>query len=136
MTGLGVGSASALDAATSRLQWAAETVERAWLASGALPAGIDGQAATIASVVFAAIGRAPGQGRIAPPPRADLAAAVAVLDVLNAVDAFAARLLLSRALGAAWPELERRHGRSKPTLRQHQAAALARLAGAIVGDGR
>ena len=133
MTGLGVGSASALDGAAARLAWATETVQQVWLASGTLPAGLDGQAATIASAVFVAIGRAPGQGRIAPPPRADLAAAVAALNALNLVDAYAVRLLLSRALGIAWPELELRRGRSKPMLHQHQATALARLAGAIVG---
>ena len=112
-----------------------ETVERAWLAGGALPAGLDGQAATIAGAVFAALGRAPCRGRIVPPDRTDLAAAVVVLNALNLVDAYAARLFLSRALGVAWCQLEATHGRSKPTLRQHQGLALARLAGAIVGDG-
>ena len=114
-----------------RLAWATVTVEQAWLASGALPAGLDDHAATVAGTVFAAAGSAPGQRRVAPPAPA----AVSMLPALNAVDPFAARLILSCTLGLTWPELERRHGRSKLKLRAHQATALARLAGAIVGDG-
>ena len=75
---------------------ATATVEQAWLASSALPGGLDGHAATVAGAVFAVAGSAPVQRRVAPPARAELAAVVSMLNALNAVDPFVTRLILSR----------------------------------------
>ena len=114
---------------------ATATVEQAWLASSALPGGLDGHAATVAGAVFAVAGSAPVQRRVAPPARAELAAVVSMLNALNAVDPFVTRLILSRTLGLTWSELQRSYGRSMLKLRAHQATGVAHLAGAFVGDG-